>query len=109
VLPATVSHAELWLDQDYEPTGDTIHLLIAETACASGKSPEGRTNPPTIVYRPDAILVLLTITRLPGPQDCLGRDPDPYLLTLSEPLGNRTLLDAGFVPPAVVTTPVIPA
>ncbi len=54
---------------------------------------------PTVVYDTDRILVLLTAEPLHGPQTCPGTPPLPFTFELSEPLGDRTLFDAGTYPP----------
>jgi len=102
VMPADRSLALLWLDPARlpTPTGRTLRLLLVENACASGQSPAGRIGSPVVVYRPDAVFILITVTRRPGAQDCQGNPEYPYDLTLAEALGSRPLRNAGVLPPA---------
>lgn len=94
------SRADVFLDPDHLPaSGDQVmHVMIRETACASGRSPLGRVLPPVLRIEASSITVLITVSRLPGEQDCQGVDAVPYDLVLPEPLGERTLLDGGHVP-----------
>jgi hypothetical protein len=102
-----VARAELLLDPNapLSPQADTVQLLILETYCSSGRSPNGRIEAPLLSYRPDVVYVAITIRNLPGPQDCQGVDPYPYTLQLSEPLGGRQIFDASVVPPKLVIEP----
>jgi hypothetical protein len=101
VAPEGVTVAEWWLDPDRPPpTPESVEvsILVRETACASGKSPEGRILDPTIVVAPEAIAVAIAIVHRPGGQDCPGNPNHAMTLVLPEPLGARKLLDAGTFP-----------
>jgi hypothetical protein len=84
------------------PAYRVVHLMMRETACASGASPAGRVLAPTLRVDDASVTVLITVSRLPGAQDCQGVDSVPYDLVLPEPLGNRELLDGGRVPAAPI-------
>ena len=86
------------------PDTTVIKGILMETACASGQSPDGRVNEPVIVYGADAVTVTFTVTPRPGAQDCPGNPEFPVEVTLSEPLGERALLDGGTTPPRDATT-----
>lgn len=104
---AAADAATWWVDTTLipvAPEATEIKGFVMETACASGQSPEGRVQEPTIVYAPDSITVQFTITPRPGGQDCQGNPESPVTFTLSEPLGERTLLDGGSNPPRDATT-----
>lgn len=85
------------------PDSRQIRALIVETACASGKSPEGRVLDPLIVYGVDSVLIGVAVLPRPGGQDCQGNPEFPLTIVLSEPLGDRVLLDGSVFPPRVVT------
>jgi hypothetical protein len=107
VVPDGMTLAEWWLDPDQPaptPEATEIDILVRETACAGGQSPEGRILAPTIVVGPDAIAVAIGIVNRPGAQDCPGNPTHPMRLTLPEPIGSRTLFDASQFPPRPVTT-----
>ncbi len=87
------------------PTATTLTALVTETACASGKSPDGRVEDPAIEVADTAITITMMIRRLPGGQDCQGNTPFPVTIKLPEPLGNRQLFDGGSTPPGAVSMP----
>ena len=100
--------ATWWVGSDLLPLapGTTeIQGILVETACASGQSPEGRVNEPVIEYTPEAVTVTFTVVPPPGnAQDCPSNPEFPVTFTLSEPLGERALLDGGSTPPRDATT-----
>lgn len=100
--------ASWWLDPAAGAPGrdaTTIPALIREQACASGLPPEGRVVPPRIFYATDSVLVTFWVRRLPGAQDCPGNPPFATEIELTEPLGERKLLDGSEVPPRDATVP----
>ena len=102
-----VSLGRWWLDPAGEaPSADTTELsiLVRETDCASGRSPEGRILPPTFVVNDDAIEVTIAIRRRPGDQDCPANPAYSMRLELPEVLGPRSLFDASWYPPRLATT-----
>ncbi len=102
VVPDTVSVAAWWVDSTAEPIradSETIPALVHETACASGREATGRIETPTVVYGADAVTVTITVRKVGG-ADCQGNPLTPYTIELEEPLGDRTLLDGGQLPPA---------
>lgn len=99
--------ATWWVDSTLIPLApETTEIkgFVMETACASGQSPEGRVNQPIVEYGADAVTVTFTVTPRPGGQDCQGNPEFPITLTLTEPLGERALLDGGTTPPRDATT-----
>jgi hypothetical protein len=106
VAPDGVMLGDWWLDPDRPlPTPDSVEIAIVvrERACASAASPEGRILAPTIVVGAETIAAAIGIVQRPGAQECPGNPEYPTTLTLPEPLGNRTLLDASSYPPRTVT------
>jgi hypothetical protein len=105
--PNGVTFARWWLDPDgppVTPEATEVSILLREQACASGKPPEGRVLPPTIVITAGAIDVAIGIRITPGGADCPGNPAYPMQLELSEPIGSRVLFDASQYPPRPVTT-----
>lgn len=105
--PDGVTLARWWLDPAGPPvTLETtqVAILLREQACASGRPPEGRVLPPTVVMDPDAIRVVVGITITPGGADCPGNPSYATTLSVPEPIGGRRLLDASVYPPRPVTT-----
>jgi hypothetical protein len=80
-------------------TSRSLEVVVHETACASGLSPEDRILPPHVEYGPTSISIRFMIVPLPGIQACPGAPGAPMRVELTEPIGSRTLLDAGTDPP----------
>ena len=102
--------ASWWLDPTAaNPTDDTvtIHALVLEEACASGKTPAGRIEPPMMDFSETAVTVTIGIRPVPGNQDCQGNEPFPLTFELDEPLAGRTLFDGGEVPPRDASKPPV--
>ena len=105
-VEARVGPASWWVDQMRPAptaTSTTIHAQLVEKACASGMSPAGRIEPPTIEPDDHGITVTFRVRRLPGPQDCQGNDPFGLDIRLPEPLADRRLYDGSETPPRDVT------
>ena len=105
---ARVGRASWWIDPAAPAPKDDatkIKALVRETACASGKTPEGRIEPPEIVEIGDAITVTYAIRLLPGTQDCQSNTPFPVILELPGALDGRTLLDGSVTPPRNASKP----
>ena len=108
VLGPGIDTAQWWLDPaagELKPTQTTLDVLVHERTCASGRPPDGRIAAPIVVYQPDALVVAFGIVPLAGPQDCPGAPPGKFRIVLTEPLGQRRLLDGGVVPPRDATRP----
>ncbi len=100
--PDGITGATIRLDPAFpRPTRDSreVHVLITETACASGQSPEGRVLEPLVVYGPDSVAVAIAIRHIVGGADCQSNPEFPVLIELSEPLGDRVLVDGSQFPP----------
>jgi hypothetical protein len=81
-----------------------LHILVWEQACSSGTPSTGRMSAPVIQYADTTVTITIGVRPLSGAQDCQGiTRGTPDLVQLSEPLGTRTLLDGGHVPPAPPT------
>jgi hypothetical protein len=108
LLGPAMGAASWWVDPARgvpAPSAMAIDALVQERACASGRAPDGRVAAPVVVYQPDAILVVFGVVPLPGGQDCPGAPPARYRIALTEPLGQRRLLDGGVIPPRDATRP----
>jgi protein-tyrosine phosphatase len=95
--------ASSWrLDPTYElrPEDTELRLLMIEQAFASGQSAEGRMLAPDL-YRDDEELVLrMFVTPRPGYQTATRNPETPVRVALSEPLGQRRLIDGALLAPA---------
>lgn len=76
----------------------SFQVLVNDTQCASGRSPEARLREPQVRLLPRAIVVTFTANRLEGDQACPSHPPVARTVRLPEPLGARQLLDGATVP-----------
>ena len=98
--------ASWWLDPQAgapAPASTRIAALLLELACASGRSPAGRIEPPEIEPTDTTIVVTYRVRHREGGQDCAGNMPFPITIRLPDPLGNRKLLDGSENPPRDAT------
>lgn len=103
VLSAEFGPATWALDPAFaSPTPDAteLHILVWERACSSGSPATGRMSAPVIDYAAETVTITIGVHPLGGIQTCPGPPGTPALVRLTEPLGKRTLLDGGHVPPA---------
>lgn len=107
IVLADRSVATWTLDPDVPapgPGSTTFTALVAERTCTGGEAMGGRLQAPWITYTERSILVVFAATPLPeGFHTCPGNPPTRVLIALTEPLGDRDLLDAAFFPPAEPT------
>ena len=93
------NYASSWrLDPSADPPApaDTeLRVLVTERHCASGRTAEGRIEPPDAFYGDDEIRVVAYVTALPGIHTCPGNPPTPAVFVLPDPVGERRLVDAG--------------
>ncbi len=107
VTPEGLGPASWWLDpgRPRPAAGDREFVaLVREETCASGRPPDGRIAPPLVVYGEQAISLRFGVTPLAGGQDCQSNPSGEYRVTLTEPIGDRVLLDGGVFPPRDATT-----
>jgi hypothetical protein len=80
------------------PADTELRVLVTECHCASGRSAEGRVEPPDVFYGADEVRIVAYVTALPGTQRCPGNPPTPAVFVLPDPVGERRLVDAGQFP-----------
>jgi hypothetical protein len=92
--PTVQAGGASWRIDPGQPPAPRDHfasVLLTEQACASGQSPEGRLLPPEIAYGSDEIVIKLSVREIGG--DCPSNHEFPYTVRLSEPIGERVLVD----------------
>jgi hypothetical protein len=89
------------LDPEDRIGPQTVELTawVTERACASGRSSEGRIIGPDVRMDDETVVVTFRVRPQPGAQDCQGNPPTPVVVRLTEPLGERRLIDGGREPP----------
>lgn len=84
----------------------TFAALVTERTCTSGQAMGARLQAPSITYGQESVLVVFAARPLEGDAfNCPSNPPTRVVVQLSEPLGERHLLDAGFFPPAEPVAP----
>jgi hypothetical protein len=101
-----------WPSMDYSPgnwvldpayprpfaTSTTLHVLVTEVRCASGKSALGRISPAFVFPTRDEVAIQLFVQDPGRGQDCRNpAEPAAVRLDLPEPLGRRTLRDGNII------------
>jgi hypothetical protein len=81
-----------------EPTDAAVHLLVTERACASGKAADGRVRLVEIVEGTETVDVVVGVEPQSGEHACPSNPPTPFVVELTEPLGDRVVRDAGVHP-----------
>lgn len=81
------------------PDATSITILVRDPGCASGRSPADRLADPVVEYHDDAVLIAPRLEPLPaGAYECQSSPPAEQTVELSEPLGDRQLLDGRWYP-----------
>lgn len=97
------------IDPDYPgPNAATteLHILVWEVACNGGSPVTGRMSAPVVEYAPDTVTITIGVRPLTGTGviTCPLGPGTPAIVTLPQPLGDRTFLD-GYVSPPVPPSP----
>ena len=90
-----------------DATTQVFDALVTEMSCNSGQPADGRIVGPQIVKTAETVLLTFAIRPRSGDfQTCPSNPSTRIRADLGEPLGNRTLLDGGRVPPGDPTQPL---
>lgn len=100
--PATVI-----LDPDREPDPNSTELpvLINERSCASGQAPVDREIVPVVAETDTTVELTVLVAPVRGGANCQGNPFHPIVITLAQPLGERTVIDATSQPGQVRSWP----
>jgi hypothetical protein len=93
------SYAVGWDVARVDRAADRLELDVTETACA-GVPLAARLQEPEVTYAGDSVTVTLYASRPEGNAYCVRTGPTPYTVDLTEPLGDRQLLDGSTYPAA---------
>lgn len=82
------------------PDATSLPVLVTAMACSGGEAAGDRMGEPTVVYGTDTVGLLFTVDPLPpGSYTCPGNPPEERTVELTEPLGDRTVVDLSSYPP----------
>jgi hypothetical protein len=90
-------------DAELDPAATEIAVLVTEWACNSGEDAQGRIVVSAIDEDDDSVTMTFAVRPRGGGQECPGNPETPFVLELSEPLGDRSVLDGSSVPPRDAT------
>lgn len=104
VTDGDLGDADLVLAEPPAPDDTAVDLLVTERACASGQSAEGRVELVELAETADEVQLHVGVR----PRDadgatCPANPSTPFTAELSDPLGDRDIVDVSVVPPHPVT------
>jgi hypothetical protein len=102
-LGGELGEADLMFASMPSPDADRLEVLVHERACASGQTAEGRVELVTLDETSDEVRLVIGVRGLDGAQTCPSNPPTPFTVELSEPLGDREVVDASVVPARPLT------
>ena len=104
-LPEGLGRVAVRLDPDSLPAPEdtSVHLLVTEVGCASGREMGDALLGPQVIETGEAVLVAFAAISPIGPANCPGNPSTPVTVQLSQPLGRRTLKDGLHIPPKPLT------
>ena len=108
VLPAGISMADFWLDPDAPAPGPDSHDPARRDRRAGlcQRQATDRSRPAADRrLREQAVTVTVTVSEIAGGADCPGNPSVPITIELSQPLGERTILDGSVFPPRDTSGP----
>jgi hypothetical protein len=88
-----------------DPASRDLDLLVTEHECTSGEGAEGRIEVASLAESADRVEVVLAVRPLESSfVTCQGNPGTPFTVSLEEPVGDRTVVDAGLVLPRPMAT-----
>lgn len=86
-----------------DPRSPELRLLVTESACNSGEDAAGRIQVVSIEETEERVSLVLGVRPRGGDQACPSNPATPFTVTLSEPLGDREVVDASLADPRPLT------
>lgn len=94
----TVAEVQLDPATPPDPNAREIALLVTERECNSGQDASGRIEVVRLTETESTVEFVLGIAPRGGAQACPQNPQTPFVLELDQPLGSRSVVDAGLVP-----------
>lgn len=82
-----------------DPLSNELRLLVTEETCNGGDDAEGRIEVVSIAETDDHVSLVLGVRPRGGINACPSNPATPFTVTLSEPLGEREVVDASLASP----------
>ena len=73
------------------PASQLVPIVVNERACSSGRSAEGRITT-DVDYEPEVVRIDVRVRPVGGDVECPSNPDTRLVLTLDEPLGDRTIV-----------------
>ena len=70
-----------------------VHVLATELGCASGREMGDALRGPQVLETETQVIIVFAVEPVVGGADCPGNPSTPVTVELSEPLGDRELVD----------------
>lgn len=97
------AHWSFHPDHPPDPTSRTLVVLANDIQCASGIPPNDRLLPPEVHESPREVVITFSAKPPPGSAGTCPTHPAvTRTITLSQPIGDRSLLDGWYSPPRPV-------
>ena len=93
--PETTEPAVWFLSSGYvpDPRATSVEVLVAEQGCTSGEGAAGNTADPVVEETATEVRIAVATYIRKGSQSCPSHPLAPVAVQLSQPLGDRTLVD----------------
>ncbi len=95
LLPSELGPAAVAVNADIpvDPASSTLHLVVNERACASGRAPTNRAVRVTVEESDQLVEIRAQVAGVRGGAECPSNPWHPVTVTLDGPLGTRELRD----------------
>lgn len=90
------------LQEEPDPAARELRLSVTEQSCKSGDDAQGRVEVVSIDETADRVILVLGVRPRGGLHACPSHPATPFTVTLTEPVGEREVVDAGLVVPRVL-------
>lgn len=87
-----------------DKTSRELRLQVTEQTCNGGEDAAGRIVVLSVDETDDQVSLVLGVRPRGGPQACPSNPATPFTVTLSQPLGEREVVDAALANPRVLTS-----
>lgn len=102
LLAEGASWAEVTAPAPPDPAASVLRVGVNELACTGSRDPSPHLREPVLVETQETVVVYWTSTPPEGAQACPGNPTVSREITLSEPLGERQVLDGSRWPPTPI-------